>query len=119
MADVQLGIELTPGEVDAIVASTTPAVNAAKIATKTIPIVMVSNVDPVELGIALLEVGVALALDDALTYNHDWLNGETPEQVATLQALECDAAQGFYFSKPLCAAEFEKMFSQPAFSIAA
>ena len=33
---------------------------------------------------------------------------ETKEQVAQLQALECDDAQGYYFSKPLTASDAEK-----------
>lgn len=34
----------------------------------------------------------ALAVDDALAYEHDWLNGETPEQVAA-RAFEATAAR--------------------------
>jgi putative ABC transport system substrate-binding protein len=42
-----LAEELARLKVDVIVASTTPAVNAAKNATKTIPIVMGTSADPV------------------------------------------------------------------------
>ncbi|MGE5302182.1 MAG: ABC transporter substrate-binding protein [Alphaproteobacteria bacterium] len=43
--------ELVKLKVDVLFCPNLPAINAAKQATKTIPIVMVSNVDPVELGI--------------------------------------------------------------------
>ena len=43
--------ELVQLKVDILFCPNLPAINAAKQATKTIPIVMVSNVDPVELGI--------------------------------------------------------------------
>jgi ABC-type uncharacterized transport system substrate-binding protein len=46
-----LAEELVRRNVDVIVASTTPAVNAAKIATKTIPIVMATSADPVRTGL--------------------------------------------------------------------
>jgi EAL domain-containing protein (putative c-di-GMP-specific phosphodiesterase class I) len=35
---------------------------------------------------------------------------ETSEQLAVLQALDCDEAQGFYFSRPVPAQEFAKLF---------
>jgi len=37
---------------------------------------------------------------------------ETAEQLALLQALDCDAAQGFYFKAPLTAGEVEQLLSQ-------
>jgi len=43
--------ELVQLKVDVLVCPNLPAIHAAKEATKTIPIVMVSNVDPVELGL--------------------------------------------------------------------
>jgi putative tryptophan/tyrosine transport system substrate-binding protein len=43
--------ELVQLKVDLLFCPNLPAINAAKQATKTIPIVMVSNVDPVELGL--------------------------------------------------------------------
>jgi putative ABC transport system substrate-binding protein len=43
--------ELVQQKVDLLFCPNLPAINAAKEATKTIPIVMVSNVDPVELGL--------------------------------------------------------------------
>src|SRR5512145_799233 len=43
--------ELVQLKVDVMFCPNLPAIHAAKEATKTIPIVMVSNVDPVELGI--------------------------------------------------------------------
>ena len=43
--------ELVQLKVDLLFCANLPAINAAKEATKTIPIIMVSNVDPVELGI--------------------------------------------------------------------
>ena len=43
--------ELLQLKVDVLLCPNLPAINAAKQATKAIPIVMVSNVDPVELGI--------------------------------------------------------------------
>ena len=33
---------------------------------------------------------------------------ETAEQMFTLKAMGCDIVQGYYFSKPLSADEFEK-----------
>jgi diguanylate cyclase (GGDEF)-like protein/PAS domain S-box-containing protein len=35
---------------------------------------------------------------------------ETEAQLARLRALGCEEAQGFYFAKPVCAAEFEEMY---------
>ena len=46
-----LVVELVRLKVDVLFCPNVPAIDAAKRATKTIPIVMVSNVDPVELGI--------------------------------------------------------------------
>jgi diguanylate cyclase (GGDEF)-like protein len=38
---------------------------------------------------------------------------EKPEQIALLQALECDYAQGYYFAKPLTAEEAQQLLAQP------
>ena len=43
--------ELVQMKVDLLFCPNLPAIHAAKEATKTIPIVMISNVDPVELGV--------------------------------------------------------------------
>ena len=37
---------------------------------------------------------------------------ETAEQVATLRALGCDVVQGYYFSRPLPAGEFEHLIAK-------
>ncbi|MBP5270398.1 MAG: EAL domain-containing protein [Clostridia bacterium] len=37
---------------------------------------------------------------------------ETAEQVAALKAMGCDVIQGYYFSRPVPASEFEKFFSE-------
>jgi EAL domain-containing protein (putative c-di-GMP-specific phosphodiesterase class I) len=39
---------------------------------------------------------------------------ETPEQLALLQSLQCDFSQGFLYSPPLPAQEFERMLRAPA-----
>ncbi len=41
---------------------------------------------------------------------------ETPQQFEYLQQKGCDLAQGFYFSRPVPAAEMEKMIGQGVFS---
>lgn len=45
---------------------------------------------------------------------------ETPEQAAFLLSEQCNEGQGFYFSHPLCAADFERLLrceSLPSFSV--
>jgi diguanylate cyclase (GGDEF)-like protein len=46
---------------------------------------------------------------------------ETPEQLAFLRSLGCDVAQGYYFSKPVPAQEFERLLQtwNPAARVAA
>jgi diguanylate cyclase (GGDEF)-like protein/PAS domain S-box-containing protein len=39
---------------------------------------------------------------------------ETSEQLAYLRSLGCDAAQGYFFSKPVPAKEFSRLLEQPA-----
>jgi EAL domain-containing protein (putative c-di-GMP-specific phosphodiesterase class I) len=34
---------------------------------------------------------------------------ETPEELAFLQAHQCDEAQGYYFSRPVAAEQFAKL----------
>ena len=38
---------------------------------------------------------------------------ETPEHIATLQALGCTWGQGYHFARPLCAEEFERLLAEP------
>jgi diguanylate cyclase (GGDEF)-like protein len=44
---------------------------------------------------------------------------ETPEQVAMLQAMECEYAQGYLFGRPCEAAQAEKFILRPTLSLAA
>ncbi len=41
---------------------------------------------------------------------------ETAEQLLTLKAMGCDIVQGYYFSRPICASEFEELLFKEALS---
>ncbi|TWT80464.1 Cyclic di-GMP phosphodiesterase Gmr [Planctomycetes bacterium CA13] len=67
--------------------------------------VFVNNMRSVKDAAALLHVILTLADDLDLQVIAEGV--ETPEQLATLQSMGCQYAQGFFFSKPLAVDEFE------------
>jgi EAL domain-containing protein (putative c-di-GMP-specific phosphodiesterase class I) len=63
-------------------------------------------------GLALVSTIVTLAHSLGLKVVAEGV--ETEEQAALLRQLRCDDVQGFLFSRPLAAAEFERLFLLPA-----
>jgi len=64
--------------------------------------------DPNDSAIVAAVVGVARALGLSVTAE----GVETARQLEELRRLGCDYAQGYWFSEPIAAAEFERFISQ-------